>query len=60
MTDRTTKALLFAIALGLWVNIVGQWIRPATVKAQDSSDVSDIASDVHKIARGSCANSKIC
>lgn len=39
MTDRTTKALLAAIALGLWVNIADQWVRPVTVYAQDDTRV---------------------
>ena len=38
MTDRTTKALLFAIALGLWINLVSGWLRPVPVEAQDLSD----------------------
>jgi len=34
MIDRTTKALLFAIALGLWMNVVTDWARPTPVLAQ--------------------------
>src|SRR5688572_19546982 len=35
MTDRTTKGLLFAIALGLWMNVVASWNVP--VQAQSTS-----------------------
>lgn len=62
-TDRTTKGLLFAIALGLWVNVVGTWIRPTPVHAatQDyAMELSTISSYVGRIARGTCTNSKIC
>ena len=67
MTDRTTKLLLLAIALGLWANALIPLHNAPPVKADDSSKLSDIAShlsdirdDVHKIARGSCSNNKIC
>lgn len=58
-TDRTTKALLLAIALGLWANVAGDWLKPVAVQAQ-SSELSSIESYVSRIARGSCSNSKIC
>jgi len=62
--DRTTKALLFAIALGLWVNVASNWLRPAELSAQNTariqSDVADIAADVNSIASGLCLNSNIC
>lgn len=34
MTDRTTKVLLLAIALGLWGHLVAPWLRPVPVQAQ--------------------------
>lgn len=34
MADRTTKALLLAIAIGLWVNVAGAWLRPVSIQAQ--------------------------
>lgn len=34
MTDRTTKALLAAIALGLWAHLGSDWLRPTPVHAQ--------------------------
>lgn len=38
-TDRTTKALLLAIAAGLWFNIIGgDFARPVAVKAQSLGD----------------------
>lgn len=43
MTDRTTKALLFAIALGLWMHIAGDWLRPTPLQAQaKKQSLSDI------------------
>ena len=35
MADRTTKVLLLAVAL--WMNVVGAWLRPAAVQAQGSA-----------------------
>jgi hypothetical protein len=62
MTDRTTKLLLAAIAAGLWANAVVPLVRSAPASAQMGADglLSNIESSVAKIARGSCANSKIC
>ena len=34
--DRTTKALLVVIALGLWVPLVSDFLRPVLVHAQDT------------------------
>ena len=59
MTDLTTKALLLAIAIGLWMNVATQWIRPVVLQAQGDV-LSKIASDVNSIARQTCSNSKIC
>jgi hypothetical protein len=60
-TDRTTKALLLAIALGLWANVAGDWLKPAVVHAQGSEIyLAHIAHDVLSIASGSCTNQKIC
>jgi hypothetical protein len=33
MTDRTTKALLFMIALALWVNLFQGWFHPQPIVA---------------------------
>lgn len=59
-TDRTTKGLLLAIALGLWMHVAYQWLAPAVLRADTDSDISSIADDVHRIFRGTCINQKIC
>jgi hypothetical protein len=41
MIDRSTKAILFAIALGLWINAFTTWARPVPLSAQGLSN-SDI------------------
>jgi hypothetical protein len=58
MTDRTTKALLLAIAIGLWLNLLGGWIRPAVVQAEGNLFTIEMA--VTHIADGTCANRKVC
>ena len=64
MTDRQTKALLLAIAIGLWANVATQWLRPKALHAQDTAQieqtVNEIAGSVGRISRGTCTNSKIC
>ena len=60
-TDRTTKALLLAIALGLWANVAGDWLKPVVVEAQaDNGMLLFIQDDLQKISTGRCKNSKIC
>lgn len=59
MADRTAKGLLFLIALGLWLNLVAQWVRPAAIEAADA-DTTMIMRDLHAIATGACDNKKIC
>jgi hypothetical protein len=60
MVDRTTKALLLAIALGLWMNVAHQWLSPAVLRADAESDITAIATDLHRIFKGTCLNDKIC
>jgi hypothetical protein len=67
MNDRLTKALLAAIALGLWANAVNPWIRPLVAAADTESQLSGIAStvrgmsvDLFEIKGGTCVNRKIC
>lgn len=73
MIDRTTKALLFAIALGLFLNVSTLWLKPAAVSAagQDIGDLHSVLSDIRvsalglqddieRIQRGTCRNDKIC
>ena len=43
MVDRTTKALLLAIALGLWANFVGTWMRAVPVEAAQASNRKALA-----------------
>ena len=50
-TDRTTKTLLFAIALGLWVNVLGDWMRPRPAHAAPAATagiqrMADVAADI--------------
>jgi len=61
MLDRTSKILLAAIAIGLWANVVMPLIKAVPASAQvDDELIRSIESSVAKIARGSCANHKIC
>lgn len=59
-TDKTTKALLTLIALGLWANAVGPWIAPHNVEAQSDYLLRQIATNVNNIANGFCLNDTIC
>lgn len=38
MTDRTTKLLYWAIAIGLWANVLVPLVRPMTAIAQYQND----------------------
>ena len=67
--DRTTKLLLAAIALGLWVNIAAPLLRPTSVKAQVpyeqaqvpfEQSVQNIAQSISMIAYGNCPNRVLC
>lgn len=64
MADRTTKLLLGAIALGLWLNLLSVWFKPVPVAAatQDAATAALLNTQqaVSQIARGTCANLKIC
>lgn len=63
--DRTTKRLLFAIALGLWANVASTWFT-VPLSAQDGISLSDrqllerIADRVGDLADGMCLNKKLC
>jgi hypothetical protein len=63
MIDRTTKAVLVAIALGLWMNVGSQWLRPTPVFAQ-SEEIRDTVNEIRRtlnaVANGVCVNAKIC
>jgi hypothetical protein len=58
MTDKTTKILLGAIALGLWANIVTPQIRLA--HAQEGSTLRSIDRNIEAIANGMCLNNRLC
>jgi hypothetical protein len=66
MSDRTTKLLLAAIALGLWANLVAFLFQPVVALAQKDdanmilSHVNDIEDELEQIQTGSCSNTKIC
>lgn len=64
MIDRVTKALLAAIALGLWVNAVNPWIRPLPAWGNSLGEIytrlQSLDGDLNKIEKGSCRNKKIC
>lgn len=63
MVDRTTKGLLLLVALGLWANLVGDWLRPVAIHAQlpmPNPEISEILRNVRMIATGSCPNRVIC
>jgi hypothetical protein len=74
MIDRQTKALLFAIALGLWLSVIQAWVTPEPVAAQIGGDVgrimegrqtgpndlASIARDMRALAMGTCANPRLC
>lgn len=66
--DKTTKILLFLIALGLFLNALNPWLLPRVAYAQHD-ELSGIATTVKSIdkrlanlMRGTpdCLNSKIC
>jgi hypothetical protein len=63
MTDRTTKTLLLAIALGLWLHVIHDWTVPVqaqTIPLRESNALSAIATELHAIAWGTCQNRKLC
>ena len=63
-TDKTTKLLLAAIAIGLFLNVFVPLLQPPVVNAQDTSSMEsyleNIDSNVVRIANLVCLNSKIC
>jgi len=56
-TDRTTRILLGLIALGLFLNVATDILRPEPVHAQN---LSIIEADLRAIYNGICPNPKIC
>jgi len=64
VTDKSNRTLLGLIALGLWANVLVQvfpvTLAHAQMSRQAEASLSNIESDLHKIARGTCVNDKIC
>jgi len=58
--DRTTKALLLMIALGLWLNAIGPFFHVKKISADTDTAVESIAKDMNKISSGRCLNTVIC
>jgi hypothetical protein len=58
MIDKTTKLLLLAIAIGLWVNVLASWVRPTPVRAAQVNYLHSIDANVARIAKGVCASVK--
>ena len=66
-TDRLTKTLLAAIAIGLWMNALNPWISTHSASADVGSDMSKIRQsvlriqdDLNEIEFGTCDNPKLC
>lgn len=73
-TDTLTKSLLAAIAIALWIIAMNPWLQPMPVAAQEDvdlrrvesslssiqSDVLSMESDLGRLQRGTCSNSKLC
>lgn len=71
MPDRTTKALLLAIALGLWTSVLMQLVRPASADSYLLQGIKDhlhgietyaqaIETNTSVVSRGVCSNRKLC
>jgi hypothetical protein len=60
MIDRTTKALLGLIAAGPWANAMVPLLKPTPAQADSKTYLSTIDSNIAKLVRGTCVNSKLC
>jgi hypothetical protein len=62
MIDKTGKLLLALIAAGLWANIGVSLLRPAAAIAEgyELESLKSNVSDLTRIGRGTCTNTKIC
>ena len=62
--DRTMKILLAVIALGLFLNVAAELLRPEPVSAQFGTTIEDrlrnIENYLEGISRGTCLNREIC
>ena len=46
MIDRSTKALMFAIAVGLWANLATAWLQPTVAHAQTDPNLLSLVSRI--------------
>lgn len=56
--DLSSKIILAALALGIWVN-AAMMLRPTPAQAQGDA-LASIASNIDDIARGICTSHKLC
>ena len=67
-SDKTTKFLLSAIAIGLWANLLHSAIGPAKAYGDANEfaiaginvSLQHIGDSISSIQNGSCLNSKLC
>ena len=57
MIDRTTKALLALIAVGLFLNVFVPLVQPPVVNAQNTMMIETYLGGIYS---GVCINTKIC
>jgi hypothetical protein len=60
VTDRTTKALLSLIALGLWANALAPMVRSLPANASGSDYLQNIDFNISRLEAGTCVNGKLC
>ncbi len=60
MVDKTTKTLLLVIAIGLWANVASNWTVVTAQRPSLERSVSRISTELSRISRGTCPNSKLC
>jgi hypothetical protein len=58
--DRFSKILLAIVAAGLWANVTISVLKSTPAHADAESYLSSIDSNIGRIARGTCSNSKLC
>jgi hypothetical protein len=58
--DRTSKLLLAAIVVGLFLNAGVNMVRTASANPTTEYAIQDMAAALSSIAIGTCKNSKLC
>ncbi len=61
--DNWTRILLWFIAVGIWINALNPWVLPQLARPDHenlSNYLSSIDSNIGRIGRGTCTNSKLC